>query len=114
MVFQHVKIAVENFSTLPFSILDCLPLKLYPEELDPNFSYFQWSTRTKMQLLYQSFLKEGNGDQKYLRCPDLQENNFDLLCSSIALDKVNLECSETVKDKSTKNDSGFITYSRIY
>ena len=33
------------------------------------------------------------------------------MCSVIALDKVDLVCVETVKDKPTGNDSGFITYS---
>ena len=42
---------------------------------------------TKMQRLYYNFLKEGNSDHKFLRCPDLWDNNFDVLRSAIALDK---------------------------
>ena len=46
-------------------------LGIYPEDLDPVNFCFQWPTRTKIQHMYQKFLKEGNGDQKYLRCLDL-------------------------------------------
>ena len=56
-------------------------------------------------------MKEGNGDQKYLRCTDLQDNNFEVMNSEIALDKVYLECAEKFKAKTNGNDSGFITYS---
>ena len=62
-----------------------------------------------MKFLYQKILKEGNGDHKYLRCTDLWYNNFEVLRSEIALDKVNLECAETVKYKPTRNYSGFIS-----
>ena len=41
---------------------------LYHEELVPYNLYFQWPDRTKMQHMYQKLLKEGNGDNKYLRC----------------------------------------------
>ena len=51
--------------------------------------------------MYQKFLKQGNGDQNLLRCPDIQDNNFEVLCSKIILDKVDLECAGTVKDKPT-------------
>ena len=44
-----------------------------------------------MQYLYQNILKEGNGDQKFLKCPDLLNKNFGVMRSEIALDKVNLE-----------------------
>ena len=46
-----------------------------------------------------------------LRCIDLQYNNFEVMRSSITLDKEDLVCIETVKAKPTVNDSGFITYS---
>ena len=64
-----------------------------------------------MQCLYQNLFKEGNGDHKYLMFTDIRDNNFEVLHSAIALDKVDLEFSETVKAKPTKNNSGFITYS---
>ena len=64
-----------------------------------------------MQRLYQNVLKKGNGDQEYLICPDLRDNNFEVLCSEISLEKVDLYCAETVKAKTSGNDSGFITYS---
>ena len=67
-------------------------LELYPEDLDPENFYFQWPAGTKIQRLIQNLFKEGNGDHKYLRCPYLRDNNFEVLCSKIALDKVNLEC----------------------
>ena len=44
-------------------------------------------------------------------CPDVRYNNFKVLRSSIVLDKFNLECSDTVKSKPTRNDSVFIHYS---
>ena len=86
-------------------------LGLYPEELDPEKIYFQWPTRTKIQRLYQDILREFNGDQKYLRCPDLQDNSFEVLSSEITQDKIDLDCAETVKAKPTVNGSGYITYS---
>ena len=55
-----------------------------------------------MQRLYQNILKEDNGDQKCLMCADLRDNNFGVICSEIALDKVDLECAETFKDKPTR------------
>ena len=51
------------------------------------------------------------GNHRYLRCPYLQDKNFGVLRSSITLDKADLVCSETLKDKPTINDSGLITYS---
>ena len=56
-------------------------------------------------------MKKDNGDHKYLRCPDLRYNNFQVLRSAIALDKINLDYAENFKAKPTGNDSGFITYS---
>ena len=56
-------------------------------------------------------MKEGNSDYKYSRGIDIWDNKIEVLCSAIALDKVDLDCAETVKDKTTINDSGFITYS---
>ena len=64
-----------------------------------------------MQRMYQKILKECNGDQKYLRCPDLRDKNFEVLRSSMALDKVDLVYAETVQYKINRNYSGFITYS---
>ena len=84
---------------------------LYPEELF-QFLNFQWPFRKKMQCVYQKLLKEGNGDNKFLRCPYLQDNNLGVMCSSIQLDKVDLECAETVRAKPTGNDSGSIVYSK--
>ena len=61
--------------------------------------------------MYQKLLKEGNGDYRFIRFPDLRYNNFEVLCSVIALDKINLDCAENVKSKATGNYSSFITYS---
>ena len=61
--------------------------------------------------MYKNILKEGNIDHKFLRCPDLRDNDFGDLRSEITLDKVDLDYSETVKARPTVNDSGFITYS---
>ena len=60
--------------------------------------------------MYHKFLKEGNGYHKFIRCPDLGDNNFEVLRSEITLDNVDIDCAETVKAKPTGNDSGFITY----
>ena len=64
-----------------------------------------------MQYIYHKLLKEFDGDYKYLRFPDLWDNIFEVLCSAIALYKLDLVCAETFKYKPTINDSGFITYS---
>ena len=61
----------------------------------------------------QKLLKEGNVDQRHLRCPDLRGKTFDVISSSISLDKFVFYCAETVKAKPTGNDSCFITYSKI-
>ena len=42
-------------------------LGLYPEDIISEILCFQWPAKTEMQNLYQNLLKEGNGDQKYLR-----------------------------------------------
>ena len=54
--------------------------------------------------MYHDVLKEGNGDHKFLRCPDLWDNNFDYLRSGIAYDKIELECAENIKAKPNGND----------
>ena len=77
-----------------------------------KYYYFRWPDRTKMQRIYQNILKEGNGNKKCLRFPDIQDNKFDILRSAIVLDKVDQVCEETVRAKPTGNDSGFITYSK--
>ena len=64
-----------------------------------------------MQRMYQNILKEGNGDHKYLRCPDIWDNNFEVLRPSITSDKIDLDCAENVKSKPTVNDSVFVNYS---
>ena len=64
-----------------------------------------------MQYIYKRLLKELSGYHKYLRCTDIWYNNFEVICSDISLDKVDLVFTETVKSKSTGNYSGFITYS---
>ena len=64
-----------------------------------------------MQHFYQDILKEGNDDQKFWRCRDLWDKNFEVLHSAMSLYKVDLECAETVKDKPSGINSGFITYS---
>ena len=81
-------------------------LGLYPEDIFPEILYFKWPSKNKMQHMYKNILKEGNGDQKYIRWPDLWDNFFEVMSSTIALDKVKLMCAETVKDKPTINDSG--------
>ena len=43
-------------------------------------------------------------------CSDLWQKNFDVLRSEITLNKVYLECEDTVKSKPNGNDSDFITY----
>ena len=51
---------------------------IYPEDLDPEKFYFQWPARTKMKCFYQEVFKEGDGDHKFLRCPDLKTKNLSL------------------------------------
>ena len=60
--------------------------------------------------MYQKFVKEGNGDQKFLMCPDLRDNNFEVLSSSITQDKTDPELAENVESKPAVNGSGCITY----
>ena len=38
---------------------------LYPEFIDPENFFLQWIDRTKMQRMYQKFLKEVNGNHKF-------------------------------------------------
>ena len=63
--------------------------------------------------MFQKIFKEGNGDSKYLRCPDLLDNNLEVLNSEIYLYKEELVFSETVKAKPNGNYSYFITYLNI-
>ena len=85
-------------------------LGLYPEELDLENVGFQWPARTKIQRVYHNFLKKNNDYRNLLRCLDLLDINFEVLSSSIALDKLDVECAENVEAKPTGNDSGFIKY----
>ena len=77
---------------------------LYPEELN-------LSVKTKMKRIYQRFLKQLNGDKNYLRCSYLRDNNFEILCVVIALDKLYHAYADTVREKLTINYEGSITYS---
>ena len=70
--------------------------------------YFWWYCRTKINFIHRGILKGGNGDHNYSRCQDIRDKKFEILHSAIALDKLNLECSETVDAKSTINDTYFI------
>ena len=54
-------------------------LGIYPDELDPEIFYFQRPIRGKLKRLYQKIFKDGNGDQKCLRFPDLRDNNFEVI-----------------------------------
>ena len=60
--------------------------------------------------MYHIILKEGYGNNNYLKCPDILYDNFMVLNSLIALDKLDLVCEKLLKNKPTSNDSGFITY----
>ena len=85
-------------------------LGLYPEELSSEIFFFRWPVRTKMHIIYQRILKEGNGDHNCLKCTYFQYKNFDILRTSITLDKIDPVCSDSVKEKPTRNHAGFITY----
>ena len=61
--------------------------------------------------MYNDLFKEVNGYHKFLRCTNLQNNNFEFMRSTIALDKLDLVCAETIKAKPDENYSVFITYS---
>ena len=63
-----------------------------------------------MQRMYQKILKEGDGNF-FLSCTDTQYNNSGVLHSSLSLYHIELECSGTVKSKTTGNNSVFITNS---
>ena len=86
-------------------------LGICPEEIFPGKRCFRWPIRTKIQRVHQNLLKEVNSDHKYLQCPYLQENNFEVPRSAILLDKEGLACAETIKVETTINGSSFITYS---
>ena len=66
---------------------------LYPEEIVPEHFHFQWPDITKMQYIHKSILKEDNDDHKYLKCPYLRDKTFEVISSSIALNKVDLVCA---------------------
>ena len=46
---------------------------IYPEDINLWNLFFQCHVKNKMHHIYQRLFKEGNGDPKYLRCPDLWE-----------------------------------------
>ena len=89
-------------------MLECLLLN---HIFSHKISTFNGLTELKCNVFIKNFFKEFNGDQKYIRCPDLRDNNFEVMHSAITFYKVDLTCAETVKYKPTGNDSGFITYS---
>ena len=65
-------------------------LGIYHEELVTEKLCFQCPVRTKIQRMYHNVLTEVNGNNKYLMCPNLQYNNFEVLHSAIELDKADL------------------------
>ena len=75
-----------------------------------KISTFGGLTGKKIQRLYHNILKESNVDQKYLRCTDIGDNNFEVMRSPIAWNKVYHESSDTVKAKTTGKYSGYIKY----
>ena len=83
---------------------------LYTEDIYPLVSTLS-DSRKKMQTIDQILLKESNCDHKFLRCPDLQDNNFEVIHLEITFNKVCLDCAGTVKAKHTGTYSVFITYS---
>ena len=78
---------------------------IHPKDIDPENFYFQWPPRKKMQCLYHKIFKEGNGDQKLLRCPDLREKNLGFcvqkshwIRSTLSVQKMlKLKLSENIK-----------------
>ena len=60
---------------------------IYPEDIDPEHFFFWLHGSPKVHCIYQRFLKEGNIDNKYLRCPSLWYNNFNILQTDVVLDK---------------------------
>ena len=47
--------------------------------------------------MYHIILKEGYGNNNYLKCPDILYDNFMVLNSLIALDKLDLVCEKLLK-----------------
>ena len=87
-------------------------IRIYPEEIDPEYLSFQWTIKTTMHCIYQRLLKEVNGDHKYLRCLCIKDKHFNIMCTDIALDRVNLAWEEKFREKPTGNDAVFITDSK--
>ena len=58
-------------------------LGIYPEYIDPEILLFQWPDRTKMHSIYQSLLKEGNGNHNCFRGTHIFDNKFEVLRSGI-------------------------------
>ena len=67
-------------------------LGIYPKELSPEKFFFRWPGRTKMHRIYERIFKEYNGYHNYLRCPYIQDYNFEVLRSDFALGKLYLAC----------------------
>ena len=55
----------------------------YPEDIDPKHFLFKWIGNTQIQHIYQSILKELNGNHKYLRCTGILYENSEVLHTSI-------------------------------
>ena len=67
-------------------------LGIYLEELYPYNFLFQWPVRTKIHRIYQRLLKKVNSDQKHLKWTDLWDEYFEVICTSISWEKINLKC----------------------
>ena len=107
-LFRHVNEGVENYYILTFCMLDYILLNYILKILIQKFSTFSGLPEKKCNVCIKSFWKKVIAIPNILRCTDLQNKNYEVLRSTIALEKVNLDCSETVKSKPTRNDSGFI------
>ena len=62
--FATCKISSGELLYIPFLNSGLYTSVIYPKELDIEIFYFQWTTITQMQSLYQKILKQCNGDQK--------------------------------------------------
>ena len=57
-----------------------------------------------MKCICRIILKEVNVCHKYLKRPNIQDSIFEVLRTSVSLDKVDLSCAKVLRVKLTGND----------
>ena len=67
-----------------------------------------------MKHIYESLLDNSNGKYKYKNCTDFRDNSFKVLHISVSLDKVKIECANTLTINTYGCSEGYYNESNLF